>query len=175
MSYHVTSRWGHSEDEPDLARMSEFLAELDAPDEEHPDTWLSHESGWTLSVFESGRVVYENVESEDGPRYLLGISRDRALALWTALARGDLAEIESESWSSGYEPPRTEEEQAAIVQRAAEMTLNMDRSFYDQLGSENLDSPCRTPGCSRGTVRFSVLCRPHHFESIRKKPCPFND
>lgn len=155
--------------------MRAFLAELDASDEEHPDAALIHESGWTLSVFEGGLVVYENVESGDNPRHLLGVSRDKALALWEALARGNFGEIESESWSPGYEPPRSEQEQAAIVRRAEEGMLALDRKFYDKLGPENPGSLCRSPGCNRGVVRFSVLCRPHHFESIRGKPCPFND
>jgi hypothetical protein len=33
----------------------------------------------------------------------------------------------------------------------------------------------RRDGCARGAVPFSVLCRPHHFESIKKRPSPFHD
>ena len=57
MRYTVTARWGGSEDEPNELRMRELLAQLDAHDPEHPDAWLTHESGWTLSVFESGLVI----------------------------------------------------------------------------------------------------------------------
>ena len=58
---------------------------------------------------------------------------------------------------------------------AEEILKIEDRRFYDQLGSENSMNLCRAPGCSRGSVRFSVFCRVHHFESIHSRPCPFTD
>jgi hypothetical protein len=56
MACWVTSRWGGDESEPTEARMREVLSELDADDDEHPDAWLRHESGWCLSAF--GTVGY---------------------------------------------------------------------------------------------------------------------
>jgi len=56
-------------DEPNENRMRELLAELDKSDPEHPDTWLTHESGWTLSFFEAGLLIWENGESEGKPRH----------------------------------------------------------------------------------------------------------
>jgi hypothetical protein len=53
--------------------------------------------------------------------------------------------------------------------------LNFDREFYESLGPENMETPCRCEGCPRGAVKYSVFCRIHHFESIRKKDCPFDD
>lgn len=53
--------------------------------------------------------------------------------------------------------------------------LAFDREFYDSLGSENIETPCRHENCPRGVVKYSVFCRVHHFESIRKTNCPFND
>lgn len=53
--------------------------------------------------------------------------------------------------------------------------LAVDRDFYDSLGDERSDVPCRTVGCSRGAVQLSVLCKVHHFEQVRRRPCPFND
>lgn len=64
MSYHVVTRWGDSVDRPSEPRMLEVLKELEADDPEHPDCWLTHESGWTLSVGGSGRVIYENLSEE---------------------------------------------------------------------------------------------------------------
>lgn len=52
---------------------------------------------------------------------------------------------------------------------------NLEREFYDSLGPENDANPCRSPGCARGAIQYSVLCRSHHFESIRKTSCLFND
>jgi hypothetical protein len=55
----------------------------------------------------------------------------------------------------------------------AEFEQSSDRRFYDSLGAERADVPCREPGCTRGAVGYSVLCRPHHFESIKRKRSPF--
>jgi hypothetical protein len=54
-----------------------------------------------------------------------------------------------------------------------ESVRQADLEFYDRLGVERPDKPCREPGCTRGSVLFSVLCRPHHFRSIKQKECPF--
>lgn len=51
MSCFVYSRWGDCLDDPSESKMREVLAELDVPDPEHPDAWMTHESGWTLSIF----------------------------------------------------------------------------------------------------------------------------
>lgn len=56
---------------------------------------------------------------------------------------------------------------------ADEIIARLDREFYDTLGPEQEGTTCRRDGCERGTVKFSPLCAAHHFESIKKKPCPF--
>jgi hypothetical protein len=50
----------------------------------------------------------------------------------------------------------------------------LDRELYDLLGDER-DVPCKRVGCTRGAIVLGVLCRPHHFESIRGRTCPFDD
>lgn len=50
-----------------------------------------------------------------------------------------------------------------------------DRKFYDDLGEERPDQPCKVEGCTRGSVNYSVRCRTHHFEMVKNKPCPFDD
>jgi hypothetical protein len=50
-----------------------------------------------------------------------------------------------------------------------------DREFYDKLGPEDSTRKCKHEGCHRGVVRFSVLCRRHHFEMIEHRDCPFDD
>lgn len=103
MSYFANDRWGASEPEPTRDRMREILAELDLDDDEHPDASLSHESGWTLSAFGSGLVIWQNVESRDAkPRHIRGVSRERVLELWLRLANGELPVIEREPWLPGY-------------------------------------------------------------------------
>jgi len=50
---------------------------------------------------------------------------------------------------------------------------NLDRQFYDSLGEEDSARRCKHEGCQRGRVKLSVFCKRHHFESVRRKPCPF--
>lgn len=57
---------------------------------------------------------------------------------------------------------------------ADEITRRLDLKFYDSLGAERVDTKCRHEGCSRGTTKFSVFCRVHQFEQVKKKPCPFH-
>ena len=64
----------------------------------------------------------------------------------------------------GYQPPSPEESMALI-----------DRKFYDVLGAERADVPCKKQNCTRGAIVNSVYCKVHHFEMIQKKPCPFAD
>jgi hypothetical protein len=59
---------------------------------------------------------------------------------------------------------------------SSENTLaTLDRQFYQSLGAEREGTLCRKAGCERGSVALSVFCRPHHFESVKQRPCPFHD
>jgi hypothetical protein len=51
--------------------------------------------------------------------------------------------------------------------------LQDDLKFYGSLGPEVLGTKCRKEGCARGTVKFSVFCRTHHFENVKLRKCPF--
>jgi hypothetical protein len=48
-----------------------------------------------------------------------------------------------------------------------------DRAFFDQLGEERSEPRCAAPGCSRGAISLSTLCRIHHFEMVKRRACPF--
>ncbi len=102
MSYFVPGRWGGGEPEPTEQAMLDALSELDADDPEHPDVALEHESGWALSAFPSGLVVFENVEADDEPRHLTGLSRADVADLWRLLAMGNFADLELPPWLPGY-------------------------------------------------------------------------
>jgi hypothetical protein len=56
-----------------------------------------------------------------------------------------------------------------------ETQLRLHRDFYDSLGAERPDMPCRAPGCKRGAVKLSAFCKTHHFEQVQNRPCPFTD
>lgn len=50
---------------------------------------------------------------------------------------------------------------------------NADLDFYSNLGDESRESKCARERCNRGSVKFSLFCRIHHFEMMKKKTCPF--
>jgi len=103
MAHSAIDRWGAVESNPSLERFCELLQSLDVEDNELPDVALKHESEWCLSAYPGGLLVWENAEFDEGTaRHMKCVSRERVLALWLALARGDLAAIEAEPWLPGY-------------------------------------------------------------------------
>ena len=102
MSYFAYDRMGSTVISPDEAAMSELLGSLAAPDPEHPDVSLSHESGWCASVFGSGLVILENVETGEGPWHMRLTSPQHALELWRLLSGGYVAAVQSHHWVPGY-------------------------------------------------------------------------
>lgn len=153
--------------------MRELIAELKVKDEEHPDTWLAHkESGWILRLDEDNVAFLEDPEFEN-VSHIKQVSAEYALKLWSSFASGGPDSVLSEPWIKGYVPVSDAELQL-LQQKASELSLAMDREFYDQLGPERPDTKCKTEGCSRGTIQYSVFCRSHHFENIRRCQCPFN-
>ena len=87
------------EADPSLDALDLLIDELEDVDPEHPDISVSHETGWSLSAFPSGRLIFENVEvPEEAPRQMVG-DRHVLKELLRALAVGDLDRLESEAWS----------------------------------------------------------------------------
>ena len=86
---------------PDVDRMRDILRELDRKDPRQSQTWLTHESGWSLSVAECGRLTWANIEADTYyPRHMDGVCREGALSMWIQLARGDVDAIERLAWRS---------------------------------------------------------------------------
>lgn len=171
-AYFVETRWGGSEDAPPKKRLAEIVRELDTRDDEHPDTWLTHSAtGWTLRLDEDGFAYLEDEDMET-VRHMKGITRASGLDLWVRFADKGPDGVTCESWCEGPRV-RTAEELAEIRARAAQITLDLDRKFFDQLGRENIDEPCKKPDCGRGRIQYSMLCKVHHFEQLRNRRCPF--
>jgi hypothetical protein len=55
---------------------------------------------------------------------------------------------------------------------SADEQKERDLQYYDSLGPEEANRPCKATGCNRGSVRFSVFCRTHHFEQLEGRECP---
>lgn len=102
MSYFAYDRMGNTITSPDEAAMAVLLTSLASPDPEHPDVSLNHESGWSTSVFGSGLVVLENVETGEGPWHMSLSSPESAIELWRLLANGHIEALRSQPWTTGY-------------------------------------------------------------------------
>lgn len=102
MATHLTTRWGKTISNPNSQDLASALGALDKPDDEHPDCWLSTEDGWSISVFQSGLVIFENIETGEGPWHMKGVSRSAALELWQMLQSNDLLSIQTKPWDGGY-------------------------------------------------------------------------
>ena len=103
MSYHITHWLGDSESSPGTDRFGELFDELALADDEHPDVFVTHESGWSLGVNRKGRAYWENIEDDSAaPRHLESVSREKFIELATSIAAGEFATIEGEDWEPGY-------------------------------------------------------------------------
>jgi hypothetical protein len=172
--FHVEARWGGSEKSPSLQRLIELIAELEVRDEEHPDTWMIHaNSGWALRLDEDRFAYLEDPECGT-VKHMADVSSERALKLWTAFAAGGPDAVADFDWEPGQRPVN-ELELAERAERARAAQLRSDREFYDQLGSQMSDATCRVEGCTQGRIQYSVLCKAHHFEQVRGRPCPFSE
>jgi len=106
VSAHITHRPGYSEDYA-AEKIPGLIAELDAyDDDEHPDVFVSHSSGWTLSAFPSGLVIWEKLaddpDDEVAARHLRGISRDRQAELMTHCGNAEFDLLERLPWTDDY-------------------------------------------------------------------------
>jgi hypothetical protein len=173
MSSFLANPWGLSIEDPSPDAMVEVLSAIDPDDEEHGAAWLADGDGRCLEMNGNGVLVWD--VPDQPPRHMVGLDARAALQLWLKLAQGFVAEIDAEPWQPGSRPRLTSEQQAERELERHRVELEHDRACYDLLGAERADTACRRPGCSRGAVHQSVLCRPHHFESIQGKPCPFAD
>jgi hypothetical protein len=102
MNTHLERRWGGGGKNPRYEDLVAALAELKKPDQEHPDCWLSDEDGWTIAAHESGLVVLENPELDEGPWHIENQTAEAVLELWRLLQAGNIAAIRAKPWLEGY-------------------------------------------------------------------------
>lgn len=73
----------------------------------------------------------------------------------------DWAKSQNEDWLTPP-PPMTPEE----YQR------HSDESLFTSLGNEVQGEKCRTEGCNEDRIKYSVMCRAHHFEMVTGRQTP---
>ncbi|AVH96242.1 hypothetical protein C5L38_15110 [Streptomyces sp. WAC00288] len=99
MSYFMYDVMGGTVDEPDSETMKRVLDGLAQADDEHPDVSLTHESGWSLSAFGDGLLVWENPDEDSmAPGEMRDVACEEVLRLFGLLAAGDIASVEALSW-----------------------------------------------------------------------------
>jgi hypothetical protein len=85
-----------------LWALPRLVDQLDkAEDIEHPDVSVTHQSGWSVSLFRSGAIVFENVEEADSTPVHLYATRDEQLIASTAVATGRRDLIADWPWLPG--------------------------------------------------------------------------
>ena len=105
MPFYVTDRYGQVLKNPAFATFRQLLAQLHEhlEDLEHVCVSVTHESGWCLGAYASGRLVWENIEEPDGsPRHRFGVEEAEIVRLWETLARGEFMTIDRLPWRPGY-------------------------------------------------------------------------
>lgn len=102
MGFTIMHLSGAMEANPPDGALEDLLEELADADEDHVDVAVSNEDGWTLSVMANGNLVWENIETLDGPQHLPAPGPEAALALMHAVANGDLDALRRQPWLPGY-------------------------------------------------------------------------
>ncbi|WP_375755124.1 hypothetical protein [Corallococcus exercitus] len=102
MGYSVAHLNGEFEKDPSLDVFGKLWRELKDADGEHQTVSVKHETEWCLSLYPSGRLMWENVEGDIAPRHMTGVSREAVMFLWRALSEGDIALIDQQAWVAGY-------------------------------------------------------------------------
>lgn len=95
---------GSGEDNPPLENLSKLFDELFTADREHGDVAvISDDSGWCLSAYRDGRLVFEKLGTRGATaRHMMPVSKNRVLELWGKLIEGKVEELHLEPWKSGY-------------------------------------------------------------------------
>jgi hypothetical protein len=73
----------------------------------------------------------------------------------------DWAKSQNEDWLKPP-PPLSEEEQQKLE----------DGGFWSSLGEEIGPEICKHEGCDHKRIQYSVMCRQHHFEMVKRRPVP---
>ena len=97
----IMHRYGDGETDPPLTVLPALYEELDAPDVEHISVTVTHDSGWSLSAYAGGSLVFEHLDRGE-ERHMDNVGRDEVIRLWTLLINGDIEAVATAAWKTGY-------------------------------------------------------------------------
>ncbi|GHH36373.1 hypothetical protein [Streptomyces candidus] len=100
MTYFMYDVHGNAVDEPDADTVRRLVQEgLAATDTDNPDVSLTHESGWSLSAFAGGLLLWENVEDETAAAGSLDkVAEEEVLRLFALLSGGEVEKVAELDW-----------------------------------------------------------------------------
>jgi len=112
--YYARDSGGNVLDEPNSAVMTELISSVYVRGVSPiAKVSLAHRCGWSLSVYPSGRITWENLDDQTvGRSEMHNVSQTKAFELWCALARGDFGKVREAPWrptQSPFYPPRAKE------------------------------------------------------------------
>ena len=102
MNFFAYNRMGESIPEPNTQVMQSLLASVSEGDPEHPCVSLNTEDGWAISYHPSHTLIFENVETGEGPWHLKDVSPEAALLIWKQLSQGLNSDLKNKGWVAGY-------------------------------------------------------------------------
>ena len=93
---------GSGDDDPPPSSFGALYDELKVSDSEHGDVAMVHEdSGWLISAHRDGRVILSCPRTRT--RYhMIPVSKEKVLALWNLLIKGEIEQIRREPWMPGH-------------------------------------------------------------------------
>ncbi|MCX5203289.1 hypothetical protein OG897_17785 [Streptomyces sp. NBC_00237] len=100
MTYFMYDVHGNAVDEPDAATLRTLVVDgLADPEAVNPEVSLTHESGWSLTAYAGGLLLWENVEDEEaGAATLDEVEGEEVVRLFGLLAEGEVAKVAGVGW-----------------------------------------------------------------------------
>ncbi|WP_327178800.1 hypothetical protein OG599_28350 [Streptomyces sp. NBC_01335] len=99
MTYFMYDITGTPVEEPDADAVRAAVVSLGETERENPDISLTHESGWSLTAYAGGLLLWENVEDDSlVPGVIEKATTEDVLRLFGRLAAGDTDTVEAEGW-----------------------------------------------------------------------------
>ncbi|MCJ8312064.1 MAG: hypothetical protein HRU38_03870 [Saccharospirillaceae bacterium] len=85
-----------------LDQLAKVLSELDKAEDIESCVALTHDSEWCLSMHPEGYMLWENNLGElDECWFMEDVSAEKAIELWTLLAKGEIDVLKEEPWVAG--------------------------------------------------------------------------
>ena len=94
---------GSGENDPPIESLPKLYDELLVADVEHPDVSVIHDgTGWCMSAYRGGGLVFGKLGDPSSERHMTGVERERVLELWKLLINGEIDRLLLEPWKPGY-------------------------------------------------------------------------